>query len=266
MSCARRLGLAVHLDGARLANASVATGVAAARMGGLADTVTLCLSKGLGCPLGAVIAGSTGADGPGSRGEAPLRRRDAAGRDRRGGGPLRPRAQRGAARRRPRPGPPARRRLGRAGCPHRARRGGDELRAGRRRRARAHVGRGRGTARRGRRRPRAARSIRASSVPSPISTSTTTRSSRRSSSSLRHWGSLPAPDAPRAAARAEPERGPGRAPAVDRGRRRARRRDGLVRRGRARRSRERDPGDARDAVPRRLDHEDLHRRLGHAAP
>jgi threonine aldolase len=55
---ARRLGLAVHLDGARLANASVATGVAAARMGGLADTVTLCLSKGLGCPLGAVIAGS----------------------------------------------------------------------------------------------------------------------------------------------------------------------------------------------------------------
>jgi len=55
---ARRLGLAVHLDGARLANASVATGVAAARMGALADTVTLCLSKGLGCPLGAVLAGS----------------------------------------------------------------------------------------------------------------------------------------------------------------------------------------------------------------
>jgi threonine aldolase len=56
---ARRLGLAVHLDGARLANASIATGIAAARMGGLADTVTLCLSKGLGCPRGAVIAGST---------------------------------------------------------------------------------------------------------------------------------------------------------------------------------------------------------------
>jgi threonine aldolase len=55
---ARRLGLAVHLDGARIANASVATGVSASRMGGLADTVTLCLSKGLGCPLGAVIAGS----------------------------------------------------------------------------------------------------------------------------------------------------------------------------------------------------------------
>jgi threonine aldolase len=59
VECARRLGIAVHLDGARLANASVASGIAAARIGGLADTVTLCLSKGLGCPLGAVIAGNT---------------------------------------------------------------------------------------------------------------------------------------------------------------------------------------------------------------
>ncbi len=57
VSSARHLGLAVHLDGARLANASIATGIAAARMGSLADTVTLCLSKGLGCPLGAVLAG-----------------------------------------------------------------------------------------------------------------------------------------------------------------------------------------------------------------
>jgi threonine aldolase len=39
-------------------NASVASGVPAARIGGYFDTVTLCLSKGLGCPLGAVIAGS----------------------------------------------------------------------------------------------------------------------------------------------------------------------------------------------------------------
>jgi threonine aldolase len=59
VQAARRLGVAVHLDGARLANASVATGVPAARIGGLVDTVTLCLSKGLGCPLGAVIAGSS---------------------------------------------------------------------------------------------------------------------------------------------------------------------------------------------------------------
>jgi threonine aldolase len=54
---ARELGLAVHLDGARLLNASVASGIAAAEYGRLADTVTLCFSKGLGCPLGAVLAG-----------------------------------------------------------------------------------------------------------------------------------------------------------------------------------------------------------------
>jgi threonine aldolase len=55
---ARELGLAVHLDGARLANAAVALGLPAAELGRLADTVTLCFSKGLGCPLGAVVAGS----------------------------------------------------------------------------------------------------------------------------------------------------------------------------------------------------------------
>jgi threonine aldolase len=55
---ARELGLHAHLDGARLANASVALGVPAAELGHPFDTVTLCLSKGLGCPLGAVIAGS----------------------------------------------------------------------------------------------------------------------------------------------------------------------------------------------------------------
>jgi threonine aldolase len=54
---ARTLGLAAHLDGARLMNAVVASGVAAAEIGGEFDTVTLCLSKGLGCPLGAVLAG-----------------------------------------------------------------------------------------------------------------------------------------------------------------------------------------------------------------
>ena len=51
--------LAVHLDGARLVNASTALGVTPARIGGEFDTVTLCFSKGLGCPLGAVIAGSS---------------------------------------------------------------------------------------------------------------------------------------------------------------------------------------------------------------
>ena len=55
---ARRHGLAVHLDGARLMNAVVASGTPADAYGREADTVTLCLSKGLGCPLGALVAGS----------------------------------------------------------------------------------------------------------------------------------------------------------------------------------------------------------------
>jgi threonine aldolase len=55
---AREVGLATHLDGARLANAALAIGRTAAEIGGLFDTVTLCFSKGLGCPLGAVLAGS----------------------------------------------------------------------------------------------------------------------------------------------------------------------------------------------------------------
>jgi threonine aldolase len=54
---AHELGLAAHLDGARISNASIALGVPAAEMGRHFDTVTLCFSKGLGCPLGAVIAG-----------------------------------------------------------------------------------------------------------------------------------------------------------------------------------------------------------------
>jgi threonine aldolase len=58
VAAARELGLGVHLDGARIANAAIASGVAASEIGGLFDTVTLCLSKGLGCPLGALIAGS----------------------------------------------------------------------------------------------------------------------------------------------------------------------------------------------------------------
>ena len=51
------LDLRFHLDGARLLNAAVATGVSASAIGGRFDTVTLCLSKGLGCPLGALLAG-----------------------------------------------------------------------------------------------------------------------------------------------------------------------------------------------------------------
>ena len=56
VASARELGMAVHLDGARITNAAVASGVAAADYGRLCDTVTICFSKGLGCPLGAVLA------------------------------------------------------------------------------------------------------------------------------------------------------------------------------------------------------------------
>jgi threonine aldolase len=55
---ARSLGAAVHLDGARLFNASVGAGLDPAAWCELADTVTICFSKGLGCPFGAILAGS----------------------------------------------------------------------------------------------------------------------------------------------------------------------------------------------------------------
>lgn len=51
-------GLAVHLDGARLWNASVATSVALDVLARPADTVSVCYSKGLGAPAGSAIAGT----------------------------------------------------------------------------------------------------------------------------------------------------------------------------------------------------------------
>ena len=56
---ARRHRLAVHLDGARLFNASVASGASVRDISACADTVTFCLSKGLGCPVGAMLCGRT---------------------------------------------------------------------------------------------------------------------------------------------------------------------------------------------------------------
>jgi threonine aldolase len=56
---AREVGLATHLDGARLLNASTALGVSPSEIAARFATVTLCLSKGLGCPLGALLAGSS---------------------------------------------------------------------------------------------------------------------------------------------------------------------------------------------------------------
>jgi threonine aldolase len=58
VSAARETGLAVHLDGARILNAAAAQRVAPAEIAGRFDSVTICLSKGLGCPLGALLAGS----------------------------------------------------------------------------------------------------------------------------------------------------------------------------------------------------------------
>lgn len=55
---ARRHGLRVHLDGARLFNAEVASGVAASAFASLTDSTTVCLSKGLGAPVGSVLCGS----------------------------------------------------------------------------------------------------------------------------------------------------------------------------------------------------------------
>jgi threonine aldolase len=57
VDAARSRGAAVHLDGARLFNAAVAAGVEPSAWGALADTVTVCFSKGLGCPFGAILAG-----------------------------------------------------------------------------------------------------------------------------------------------------------------------------------------------------------------
>jgi len=55
---ARRRGLKVHLDGARIFNASVASGVPAAELAEGADSVMFCLSKGLGAPVGSMLVGT----------------------------------------------------------------------------------------------------------------------------------------------------------------------------------------------------------------
>lgn len=56
-SLVRRYGLKLHLDGARIFNAAIALGVEAKRLTRDCDTVMFCLSKGLGCPIGSVLAG-----------------------------------------------------------------------------------------------------------------------------------------------------------------------------------------------------------------
>ncbi|MGE4454941.1 MAG: low specificity L-threonine aldolase [Sphaerochaeta sp.] len=50
--------LKIHMDGARVFNAQVATGVSVKTYASYADTITFCLSKGLGCPVGSMLCGS----------------------------------------------------------------------------------------------------------------------------------------------------------------------------------------------------------------
>jgi len=58
-AAARAQGIHVHLDGARIFNAAVALGVDASEIAASADTVTFCISKGLGCPAGSLFCGSS---------------------------------------------------------------------------------------------------------------------------------------------------------------------------------------------------------------
>ena len=57
VAVAKAQGVAAHLDGARLANAAAASGRSLAELAAPFDTVSLCLSKGLGAPVGSVLAG-----------------------------------------------------------------------------------------------------------------------------------------------------------------------------------------------------------------
>src|SRR5512138_3597291 len=58
LEAARALGMRTHLDGARLWNAAVATGKAERELAAGFDTVSVCLSKGLGAPAGSLVCGT----------------------------------------------------------------------------------------------------------------------------------------------------------------------------------------------------------------
>ena len=128
---ARERGLATHLDGARLLNAAVATGVPPAELGGPVRHRHALPLQGSRLSVGGAARGIGGDDGARVAREAPLRWRDAAGRDRRGRRRLRPRPPPRAAGRRPRTCPPARRGLARGRPARRPRAGRDEFRPAR---------------------------------------------------------------------------------------------------------------------------------------
>jgi threonine aldolase len=58
ITTAKQLGMSVHLDGARLWNAAIATGTTEKELAKGFDSVSVCLSKGLGAPVGSLVAGS----------------------------------------------------------------------------------------------------------------------------------------------------------------------------------------------------------------
>src|SRR5258708_25228473 len=58
VAAARQLGMATHLDGARLWNAAAATGASERELATGFDSVSVCMSKGLGAPVGSPVAGA----------------------------------------------------------------------------------------------------------------------------------------------------------------------------------------------------------------
>ena len=90
-ACARGRGVPVHMDGARLLNACVASGVPAAEFAAPVDSLWIDFTKGLGAPIGAVLAGSRDFLAAAPPLQAALRRRHATGGCRRCRMPLRPR-------------------------------------------------------------------------------------------------------------------------------------------------------------------------------
>ena len=83
---ARETGLRTHLDGARIFNAELATGVAAAELAGGCDSVGFCLSKGLAAPVGSLLCGGGGVRGAGAQASQDAGRGDAPGGRAGGGG------------------------------------------------------------------------------------------------------------------------------------------------------------------------------------
>ena len=267
VAVARAAGVGVHLDGARLLNAAVALGVPAAAIGSRVDTVTLCLSKGLGCPLRRPPGRACRPDGAGLAAEVPLRRRHAAGRDDGGGGDVRARPQRRAARRRPRAGAPARRGLARGGAAGRARPGRDQLRPDRQLAARPAPCRGARGPARGRRGDVA--DLRADAHPRGHPPRPRRRR-RRAGARARAGGPRSAMSSPDAHLAETLDhllgtRPGGAADAVGLGVRLPRRRGRLAARDRRRRRRVRPRRHARRRLPDRLDHEDVHGRPRDAA-